>query len=62
MGGRPAVQFHATGTTGGTHYKTMITFAVNGTTEYFLNCQYTPAQAAEVQKACNQVIGSFHAA
>jgi hypothetical protein len=37
-----------------------VVFAFKGITEYFVNCQYTPAKAAEVKQACSQVVGSFH--
>ena len=61
MAGKPAVRFRATGIMAdGTRYTSTIVFAFNGTTEYFVNCQYTAAKAAEVTRACDQVVGSFH--
>jgi len=61
MAGKPAVRFRGTGViAGGTRYMSTIVFAFNGTTEYFVNCQYTAAKAAEVTRACDQVVGSFH--
>ena len=35
-------------------------FAFNGTTEYAVSCLYTAGMAAEVTRACDQVVGSFH--
>ena len=61
MAGKPAVRFRATGVMAdGTRYTSTIVFAFNGTTEYFVNCQYTAAKAAAVTRACDQVVGSFH--
>jgi hypothetical protein len=34
-------------------------FAFNGTTEYAVSCLYTAGMAAEVGRACDQVVGSF---
>ena len=61
MAGKPAARFRGTGVMAdGTRYTSTIVFAFNGTTEYFVNCQYTAAKAAEVTRACDQVAGSFH--
>jgi len=61
MAGKPAVRFRGTGVIAdGTRYTSTIVFAFNGTTEYFVNCQYTAAKAAEVTQACDRVVGSFH--
>ena len=62
MAGLPAVMFHTTGTTGGSRFLSRMVFAFNGTTEYLVNCQHTPLKAGEVGQACNEVVGSFHAA
>jgi len=61
MAGMPAFQFRVTGTSGGSRYESTLVFAFSGTTEYFVNCQYTPSKATEVQRACGQVAGSFRA-
>jgi uncharacterized RDD family membrane protein YckC len=61
MAGKPAVRFRGTGVMAdGTRYTSTIVFAFNGTTEYFVNCQYTAAKATAVTRACDQVVGSFH--
>ncbi len=61
MAGEAAVRFLGTGITAdGSSYTSTIVFAFNGTTEYYVNCQYTPAKAAEVKRACDQLVGSFH--
>jgi uncharacterized RDD family membrane protein YckC len=57
--GMPGFRIHATGTAQGARFESMLVFAFNGATEYFVNCQYTPAKAAEVKSACDQVVGSF---
>ena len=55
------VRFRGTGVMAdGTRYTSTIVLAFNGTTEYFVNCQYTAAKAAGVMRACDQVVGSFH--
>ena len=59
MAGLPALLFRTTSTTGGNRHQSRIVIAFSGTTEYFVNCQYTPAKTAEVEQACHQVIGSF---
>jgi uncharacterized RDD family membrane protein YckC len=60
MAGMPGLRFRVTGITHGSHYTSILVFAFNGTTEYFVNCQYTSARAAEVTSACDQVVDSFH--
>ena len=59
MAGLPALLFRITATAGGTRVQSRIVAAFSGTTEYFVNCQYTPAKTAEVKQACHQVVGSF---
>ena len=59
MASLPAVQFHITGGPGGPPSQSTLLSAFNGTTEYFVNCQYTPALAPDVQQACNQVVSTF---
>jgi uncharacterized RDD family membrane protein YckC len=60
MAGKPAVRLRGTGVMAdGTRYTSTVVLAFNGTTEYFVNCQYTAAKAAEVKRACDQVVGSF---
>ena len=59
MAGLPAVRFGGTAAINGTGFHSTVVFAFSGTTEYFVNCQRTPAEAAAVDQACNQVVGSF---
>ena len=61
MAGLPAVQFHTAEGRGGSPFQSTLVFAFNGTTEYFVNCQYTPALAPDVLQACNRVVSTFHA-
>jgi hypothetical protein len=35
-------------------------FVFDGTTEYFLNCQFTRERAEEIKRGCEQVVKSFH--
>ena len=51
MAGLPAYRFQASGVADGTAYRSTLVFAFKGTTEYFVNCQYTPAKATEVKQA-----------
>lgn len=60
MGGLPAVLFDINGTAGGSPVRAELVFAFHGTTEYFVNCQTTHAEAGQVQQACNQLISTFH--
>jgi hypothetical protein len=60
MASLPAVQFRITGGPGGSPSQSTLVFAFSGTTEYFVDCQYTPALAPDVQQACNQVVSTFH--
>jgi uncharacterized RDD family membrane protein YckC len=59
MAGLPGVQFHVSSDSGGTPSQGTLVFAFNGTTEYFVSCQYPPGFAANVQQACNQVVSTF---
>jgi hypothetical protein len=59
MAGLPALLYRVTLTTGGTRIQSRTVIAFSSTTEYFVNCQYTPAKTAEVEQACQQVVGSF---
>ena len=60
MAGLPGVQFDVTSGTGGPPSQSTLVFAFSGTTEYFVNCQYTPARAGEIQQGCDQVLSTFH--
>ena len=59
MAGLPGRRFQVTGAVSGSRYASTLVFAFNGTTEYFVNCQYTAGMAAVVGRACDQVTGSF---
>ena len=56
MAGLPGLRFRLT-ETGGASTRVL---AFNGTTEYAVSCLYTAGMAAEVGRACDQVVGSFH--
>ena len=62
MGGFPSLEY--TGTVkapDGTLVSSRVILAFNGTTEYFVNCQSTDAQKAEISAGCDQVVASFQA-
>jgi hypothetical protein len=59
MAGMPAVRFRAAGTENGTRIGATLVFAFDGTSEYFVDCEYTPANTAEVERACSHVVDSF---
>ena len=59
MAGLPAARFRGTGTLDGSQVGITGLFAFTGTTQYAVNCGHTAARAAEVERACNQVVGSF---
>ena len=60
MAGLPGLRFRVTGTVAGTRYANIRVLAFNGTIEYVVACQYTAGMAAEVTRACDQLVGSFH--
>ena len=54
--------FSAVGTAmtpGGTRVTSRANLIFDGTTEYFLNCQFTSDQAEEMQQGCRKVLDSF---
>lgn len=60
VGGMPALQFRGTGQSSpGIAVGRTLTFAFRGTTFYEINCQHTRAHAAEVERACDQVLRTF---
>lgn len=59
MAGMPAVRFRAAGTENGSRIRATLVFAFDGTSEYFVDCEHTSANTAEVERACSQVVGSF---
>jgi uncharacterized RDD family membrane protein YckC len=60
VGGMPAVEFRGTGQSSfGTAVGRTLVLAFRGTTYYQFNCQHTRAHAAEVERACNQVVRTF---
>jgi hypothetical protein len=44
----------------GTHVHSQVTLVFDQATEYFLNCQFTPDQAEEMQQGCSEVVSSLH--
>ena len=62
VGGLPGLRFRGTGTVDATPTESTMVFAFDQTTEYFLNCQFTRAKAAEIQRGCDQIVRSFKVA
>jgi PsbP-like protein len=60
VGGLPALRFEASALTpDGVRARSRVTVVFNGTTQYFLNCQFTSEQAEEMKRGCDQVVRSF---
>ena len=60
IAGLPAFTASGTGVTpSGTHVRSRINLAFDGTTEYFFNCQFTSDHAQEIQQGCSTVLESF---
>jgi hypothetical protein len=62
--GLPGFRFEVShmGLRGGGHVDAHITQLFKGSTTYIVSCQYTARGAAELQRACDQVLGSFRVA
>jgi PsbP-like protein len=60
MGGLPGFRFELSGVEaeGGT-VASSILLVFDGTTEYFLNCQFTDEHQEEIDEGCTQIIDSF---
>jgi hypothetical protein len=43
----------------GVRVESQVTLLFDGTTEYFLNCQFTPEHAEETKQGCAQILDSF---
>jgi uncharacterized RDD family membrane protein YckC len=59
VAGLPGLRFQVTATADGTAVQSTMVFAFADTTEYFFNCQYTPGEAEEIQRGCDQIIRTF---
>jgi hypothetical protein len=60
VAGLPALEYEGDAKmTDGTDVATELVLAWDGTTEYFFNCQTTPAHSSEVDAGCAQVIATF---
>jgi uncharacterized RDD family membrane protein YckC len=60
MAGMPGLQYRGDGKrSDGTPIESTLTFAFDGTTEYFVNCQNGRARSAEIERGCSQVISTF---
>lgn len=60
VGGRPALKFRTSGLSyDGARVESALTYTFDGRTEYAINCQQTPQHAAQVTRACDQVLRTF---
>jgi hypothetical protein len=60
VAGLPAIRLGATAiNVNGVDTKSHVVLVYDGKTEYYLNCQYTPAGAAEMKAGCDQAVASF---
>jgi hypothetical protein len=57
--GKPGLRFRATATVDGTPFESTLVFIFDDTTEYYLNCQYTAEWAEEIERGCEQIVGTF---
>jgi uncharacterized RDD family membrane protein YckC len=62
VGGLLALKVRGTGRSfDGAHLESTLVFAYDGRTEYFINCQHTRQHAAQVKRACDQILSTFRA-
>jgi PsbP len=60
VGGLPALRFEGSSLNpDDVRVRSQVTAVFNGVTQYFLNCQFTPEGAEEMQRGCDQVVESF---
>jgi hypothetical protein len=59
MGGMPGIRFQGSARPHGIANEVTLVIAFNGTTDYWVTCAHTAAKAAEVQRACGQVVRTF---
>lgn len=60
MGGLPAVGYVGTALSpDGVEVRSRLVLAFDGTTEYFLNCQFTPESEADILAGCSLIQSSF---
>jgi uncharacterized RDD family membrane protein YckC len=60
MGGMPGLLVRGAGTQDGIPVENTLAFALNGTTEYVVNCEHARAPGAgEVERACGKVLRTF---
>jgi hypothetical protein len=60
VGGLPALRFEGSALNpDDVRVLSQVTAVFDGVTQYFLNCQFTPERAEEMQRGCEQVVESF---
>ncbi len=56
VAGEPGLRFQGTGLVNGSATDSTVVFVFVGTTEYSVNCQHTPENAAEIDAGCDQIL------
>ena len=59
VGGMPGFRFRGTAIVEGSPVENTVVLVFDGTTQYEVECQHTRGNAAEVQRACDQVMRTF---
>jgi len=60
VGGLPALKFRTSGLSyNGTRVESTLIYTFDDRTDYAINCQQTPEHAAQVTRACDQVLRTF---
>jgi hypothetical protein len=57
--GKPGLRFRGTGIVDGTPIQSTLVYILDGTTEYSINCQFTPARAEEIDQGCEEIVRTF---
>jgi hypothetical protein len=61
MGGIPSLEYTGTVTSPtGNPLTSRVVLAFKGTSEYWVNCQYTNAHSQDILAGCDQIVSSFH--
>lgn len=59
MDGKPGLWFGGTGTVDGSPVQNALVFVLDGTTEYDIECQFTPARADEGDQGYEEIVRTF---
>jgi hypothetical protein len=59
VAGKPGLRYKATFKVSGGPMDSTLVFALDGRTEYAINCQHTREWAAEIEQGCDQIVRTF---